>query len=344
MPKKVQTREIVPLSVLDQSPIRAGGSAADALGETLHLARLCEALGCHRYWLAEHHASDALAGCAPEVLLARLGAVTKRMRIGSGGVMLPHYSPYKVAECFKLLEALYPGRMDLGIGRAPGTSQYIAAALAYGSPAASPEYFPQKLLDLEALLHDEAPATPGLEKARAYPRTDYVPALWLLGSSEDSALLAAQQGLPYNFACFINPGIREDIFRLYRERFRPGRTRAKPWACLTVFAICADTEEEAQRLSLSRELWYLKLAARHQGGGFPPPEEAEQHPFTDQERAFLQSRMHNSVIGTPEQVRDGLRDLLRRFEADEIMVVSITYDFAARCRSHTLIAETWNGR
>jgi len=341
MPRKAKAREPVPLSVLDQSPIRAGGSAADALGETLHLARLCEALGCHRYWLAEHHASNALAGCAPEVLLARLGAVTKRMRIGSGGVMLPHYSPYKVAECFKLLETLYPGRMDLGIGRAPGTTPYIAAALAYGSPASGPEYFPQKLLDLEALLHDEAPATPGLEKARAYPRTDHVPALWLLGSSEDSARLAAERGLPYNVACFINPGIREDIFQLYREHFRPGRSGDKPRACLTVFAVCADTEEEARRLSLSRELWFLRLATRHRDGGFPPPEEVEQHPFTDQERAFLQSRMHNSVIGAPEQVRDGLQEMVQRFGADELMVVSITYDFAARCRSHTLIAETW---
>lgn len=343
MPEIQKAQERVPLSVLDQSPIRAGGSAADALGETLHLARLCEALGCHRYWLAEHHASEALAGCAPEVLLARLGAVTKRMRIGSGGVMLPHYSPYKVAECFKLLETLYPGRVDLGIGRAPGTSRYIAAALAYGSPASGPEYFPQKLQDLEALLHDEAPVTPGLEKARAWPQTGHVPALWLLGSSEDSALLAAEQGLPYNVACFINPDIREDIFGLYRERFRPGRTSAEPWTCLTVFAVCADSEEEARRLSLSRELWYLKLAARHQGGGFPPPEEAEQYPFTEQERTFLQGRMHNSLIGAPEQVRDGLQDLVHRFGADELMVVSITYDFAARCRSHTLIAEAWNG-
>jgi len=333
----------IPLSALDQSPIRSGGTAADALGETLHLARLCEATGYHRYWLAEHHASGSLAGCAPEVLLAHLGAYTKKIRIGSGGIMLPHYSPYKVAECFKLLETLYPGRVDLGIGRAPGTSQYIAAALGYGSPTCGAEYFPQKLADLEALLRDEAPTTPGLENARARPKTDTPPALWLLGSSEDSALLAAQRGLPYSFACFINPAIREDIFRLYRDSFRPGPVSETPYACLTVFAICADTEEEARRLALSRELWFLKLATRHQDSGFPGPEEAENTPFTEQDRTFLHSRMQNSMIGTPEQVKAGLEDLAQRFGADEIMVVSITYDFEARCRSHKMIAEAWNG-
>lgn len=331
------------LSVLDQSPIRSGGTAADAVNETLQLARLCEAAGYKRYWLAEHHASASLAGSSPEVLLARLGAETNTMRIGSGGVMLPHYSPYKVAENFKVLETLYPGRVDLGVGRAPGTSRYIAAALAYGSATAAPEYFPQKLADLEALLQDERPLTEGMEKARAYPLTGHAPPLWLLGSSEDSAMLAGQMGLPYSFALFINPAIREDIFRIYRDNFRPGRTLDRPHTCLTVFAICADTEEEARRLRGSRDLWFLKLASGGRESGFPSVEEAESYPYTEQEKMFLQTRMQNSVIGAPEQVRAGLQDLARRFGADEIMVVSITYDFQARCRSHQLIAEAWPG-
>ncbi|MEJ2760959.1 MAG: LLM class flavin-dependent oxidoreductase, partial [Gammaproteobacteria bacterium] len=326
------------------SPIRSGGTAADALRETVHLARLCEALGYHRFWVAEHHASGSLAGCAPEVLLARLGADTKRIRIGSGGVMLPHYSPYKVAENFKLLETLYPGRVDLGVGRAPGSSPYIAAALAYGSPTADARYFPQKLEDLDALLRDESPSTQGLEQARAYPRTEHAPPLWLLGSSEDSALLAARQGLPYAFAHFINPAMGEDIFRIYRERFHPGPVAGEPYTCLAVFAVCAETEEEARRLSLSRDLWYLKLASGGDGIPFPSVEEAEAYPYTEAERAFLRQRMGGAVIGAPEQVREGLEDRIKRFGADEIMVVSITYDFEARCLSHKLIAEAWNGR
>ena len=332
----------IPLSVLDQSPIRSGGTAADALAETLHLARLCEALGYHRFWVAEHHASNSLAGCAPEVLLARLGADTKAIRIGSGGVMLPHYSPYKVAENFKLLETLYPGRVDLGVGRAPGSSQYIAAALGYGSPTTGAGDFPQKLADLEALLYDDSPATPGLEQARARPQTDNPPALWLLGSSEDSALLAARQGLPYSSALFINPDIQEDIFNLYRDRFRPGRVAQRPYTCLTVFAVCADTEEEARRLSRSRDLWFVKLVSTAHGAPFPSAEEAENHAYTAQELELLRGRMRHSVIGTPEQVRAGLEDLAQRFGADEVMVVSITYDFEARCRSHKLIAEAWH--
>ncbi len=332
----------VRLSVLDQSPIRSGGTAADALGETLHLARLCEAVGYHRYWVAEHHASNSLAGCAPEVLLARLGADTKKMRIGSGGVMLPHYSPFKVAENFKILETLYPGRIDLGVGRAPGTSQYIAAALAYGSSTAGAEHFPRKVADLEALLRDEPPLTGGMEKARACPRTDHTPVLWLLGSSEDSALLAAQTGLPYSAALFINPGLDEEVFRIYRERFQPSAVLDEPYACLTVFCVCAETEEEARRLSRSRDLWFLKLATSHREAPFPSVEEAESYPYTEQDLAFLNSRMRHSVIGTPDQVRDGLGELADRFGADEIMVVSITHGFEARCLSHKMIAEAWN--
>ncbi len=307
----------------------------------MHLARLCDALGYRRYWLEEHHASASLAGCAPEVLLARLGADTKRIRIGSGGIMLPHYSPFKVAECFKILETLYPGRIDLGVGRAPGTSQYIAAALAYGSPAAGGEYFPQKLADLEALLRDEPPLTGGMEKARARPKTEHIPELWLLGSSEDSAMLAAQTGQPYSFALFINPEIREDIFQIYRDRFQPGKGLDKPHTCLTVFAICADTEEEAQRLRRSRDLWFLKLATGHREVPFPSVEEAESHPYTEQDRMFLEARMRHSVVGDPEQVRSGLEDLADRFGADELMIVSITHDFEARCLSHKKIIEAW---
>jgi len=329
------------LSVLDQSPIRSGGTAAAALAETIELAGHCAAWGYHRYWVAEHHASHGLAGCAPEVLLARLGMETGGMRIGSGGVMLPHYSPYKVAENFKVLATLYPGRIDLGIGRAPGTTPFISGALAYGSPYAGAEYFPQKLADLEALLRDAPPLTPGLEQARAMPEVSTAPVLWLLGSSEDSAYLAAQRGLPYSFAYFINPEMGDHIFRIYRDNFRPGAVLDKPLAVLTVFTICADSEAEARRLGSSRNLWFLRLATQRRDAGFPSVEEAEQYPYTEQDLVFLSSRQRNELIGSPSQVMQGLEQIAARFGADELMLVTITYDFAARLRSYELIAQAW---
>ena len=331
----------IPLSVLDQSPIRAGGTAAAAYAETIELARSCEEWGYHRYWVAEHHASHGLAGCSPEVLLARLGAETRSMRIGSGGVMLPHYSPYKVAENFKILATLYPERIDLGIGRAPGTTPFIAGALAYGSPYAGAEYFPQKVADLEALLRDAPPVTPGLERARAFPEVTTAPVLWMLGSSEDSAYLAAQRGLPYSFAYFINPDMGDHIFSIYRDNFKPSAVLDKPYACLTVFTICADTEAEARRLARSRDLWFLRLASQHRDAGFPSVEDAEQYAYTEQDLAFLRSRQRNQLTGTAEQVKAGLEDIADRFGADELMLVTITYDFGARLRSYELIARAW---
>jgi len=329
----------IPLAVLDQSPIRVGGTAADALNETFQLAKRCEELGYARYWVAEHHASEGLAGCSPEVLLGRLGVETKTIRIGSGGVMLPHYSPYKVAENFKLLATLYPGRIDLGIGRAPGSSQYIAAALRYASRV-TPELFPQMVQDLDALLRDGQPVTPGMEHARAYPLCETMPELWLLGSSEDSAMLAAHLGLPYSFALFINPQIRDDVLELYRQNFKPG-VIPTPHSMLTVFSICADTEAEAKRLALSRDLWFHRMMQSPAGGAFPSVEEAERHPWTEQDRMVLAARMRRSAIGAPEQVAKQLREMATSFGVDELMIVTITYDFAARVRSYELLAAAW---
>lgn len=215
------------LSVLDQSPVRSGGTPAQALAETIQLAQRCEELGYHRFWVSEHHAMEGLAGVAPEVLLARLGAETRHIRLGSGGVMLPHYSPYKVAESFKLLETLYPRRIDLGVGRAPGGDLYTAAALRYGSTI-GPQHFPNQVADLSALLRDETPRTPGMEQARAMPPVDSPPALWMLGSSDDSAVLAGLFGLPYACAQFINPVVRDDVIHIYRQRFRPSPGRSAP--------------------------------------------------------------------------------------------------------------------
>ena len=331
----------IPLSVLDQSPMRQGGTAADAINETLELARLCEQWGYKRYWVAEHHATGGFAGCSPEVLLARIGAETETMRIGSGGVMLPHYSPYKVAENFKLLSTMYPGRVDLGVGRAPGSNQYINSVLAYGSPVGS-EYFPQMVGDLDALLRDVDPLTPGMEKARAFPQVDVPAELWMLGSSEDSAQLAAQKGLPYCFAYFINSAIRSDIFNIYREHFEASEVAEKPYSCLCPFIVCAETDAEAERLYKSRELWYLKLLTQAELEGFPSVEEAENYQYSDHERALLKANPRHVVVGSPQTVKDELLKMVNKFTIDELMVVSITYDFAARCRSYELLAEIWD--
>jgi luciferase family oxidoreductase group 1 len=330
----------IPLSILDQSPIRTGGTAFDAINETVALARLGEKLGYRRFWVSEHHSMEGLAGVSPEVVLARIGAETRTIRIGSAGVMLPHYSPYKVAENFKLLGAMYPGRIDCGVGRAPGSDQYTATALRYGSPL-GPEYFPNKVADLDALLRDVPPRTEGMEKARAMPLLDTPPALWMLGSSHDSAFLAGAMGLPYSVAQFINPQLGDDILKLYRQRFQPGPNAEKPYASLGVFAICADTEAEAHRLARSRELWYLRILTTPNGGPLPSVEEAESFPYTAQQLATLRAYPRASALGTPAQVKEQLLDIAERFEADELVVVTITYDFAARCRSYELLADVW---
>jgi luciferase family oxidoreductase group 1 len=330
----------VKLSVLDQSPVRAGSDPYSALQETIKLAQLTDELGYYRYWVAEHHASDALAGCSPEVLLGRLGAETKKMRIGSGGIMLPHYSPYKVAENFKLLQTLYPDRVDLGIGRAPGTDPFTAAAIRYGSTV-GPEHFPNMVLDLQALLNDTDPATPGMQNARAYPKVTTPPELWMLGSSEDSCGLAASMGLPYNFAYFINPNIRPDIFDHYRSQFRPGPNLNKPHSCLAIFAICADTEEEAIKLSSSRDLWYIRLL-RGSPGSFPSVEEALSYDdYSPGELQAIEQSRDKRIVGTPEQVTAKLKSLVERFKLDELMLITITHDVNARRHSYQLIADAW---
>ncbi|MGH1470970.1 MAG: LLM class flavin-dependent oxidoreductase [Cellvibrionaceae bacterium] len=328
------------LSVLDQSPITSGSYAGQALQETIELATLCDNKKYYRYWVSEHHASDALAGCSPEVLMARLGAETKQIRIGSGGVMLPHYSPYKVAENFKLLQTLYPNRIDLGVGRAPGTDPFTARAIRYGSQV-GPEHFPNMIADLSALLLDKNPITPGMENARAFPKVEISPELWMLGSSEDSAVLSGLAGLPYNFAYFINPNIGEDIFDIYRQRFKPSKHCSEPHTCLSVFAICADTEEEAKLLSRSRDLWFVRLL-RGNPGQFPTVEEAINYPYSDSEMELIESNRNKRAVGTPLQVKGKLLNIAKKFNVDELMIVTITHDFEARKHSYELLADVWN--
>ena len=327
------------LSVLDQSPIRTGGAAAEAVAETLELAQACERWGYHRYWLAEHHASRGLAGSTPEVLMAHVAARTSRIRVGSGGVMLSHYSALKVAENFRMLETLYPGRIDLGIGRAPGSDQRTARALAHGPGALGIEHFPAQISDLLGFLRGDLPQGHPFRGIRAMPDGPTMPELWLLGSSDEGAALAAHFGTAFAFAHFINDEGGAEVTRAYAARFRPGVLEA-PRAAVAVFALAADTEAEAQRLAKSRELWITRLYTGRPGA-FPSVEEAETHPYTDQELAIVHHAKRRTIAGAPEQVRDRLLALAGAYGAAELVIVTITYDFKARLRSYQLLAEAF---
>jgi len=324
------------LSVLDQSPIPSGSDAQQALRDSVALARITEELGYHRYWVAEHHGSASFAGCSPEILIGHIADATSRIRVGSAGVMLMHYSPLKVAENFKLLEALHPGRIDLGIGRAPGSDGVTAAALAYGSPVGI-EYFPAKTADLKAFLCGDKPLTDGLEKVVATPLVEEPPQLWMLGSSEDGARLAAHFGLPFAYAHFINPDHMGRACDVYRRKFRPSERIQEPLISLAVFALCADTQLEAERLGRCRDLWGVRV---HRGefAPFPSIQEAEAYEFTAAESAHIASRHDRQILGTQDRVAQQLADLAERAGAEELAIVSITHDFQARARCYELLA------
>jgi len=324
------------LSILDQSPVISGHSPAQAIAATLELARHAERLGYHRYWLAEHHAIAALADPCPEVLLARLGAETQRLRIGTGGVLLPYYSAFKVAEVFRMLESLYPGRMDLGIGRAPGGDARTAHAVG-GGQLPTAEDFPQRVWELVGHLDGALPEDHPHKRVRLQPGGDTAPEVWLLGSSDYSGALAAQLGLRFAFAHFINPKGGDAVTRAYRERFQPSAREGAPAALVCVFVICAADDAEAERLATSIDLRRLHMAL---GRDTPVPTlaEAEHHAYTDEERRYVLQQRDRAVIGGPDKCRRELAALAERYGADELMALTITGDYASRLRSYELLA------
>jgi luciferase family oxidoreductase group 1 len=331
------------LSVLDQSPIPEGSTGADALHNTLDLAVTADELGYHRYWVAEHHGGPMLASASPEALIGPIASATGSIRVGSGGVMLPHYSPFKVAETFTILAALYPGRIDLGVGRAAGTDPLTAFSRRRDRRQASPDDFPQQLAELLAYLEDDLPGDhPFARLAPTLPGRPELPEVWLLGSSPQSAIWAGQLGLPYAFADFINPGGAE-IARQYRERFVPGRKIPASRTAVAVWVLCAPTDEEAEHLATSSRMT-LTLLRRGQLIPVPPPETALE--FLRREGKLdrppgerLPGR--RGVIGSPEKVRAELEQLAGEYGAEEVIVVTITHDHAARRRSYELLAEAF---
>ncbi|MBT5570511.1 MAG: LLM class flavin-dependent oxidoreductase [Alphaproteobacteria bacterium] len=331
---------MVKLSVLDQSPVRAGGNPREALAETIALAQGAERLGYTRYWLAEHHGTEGFAGSSPEILVARVAAATDRIRVGSGGVMLSHYSPLKVAENFKLLENLYPGRIDLGIGRAPGSDGLTAAALAYGNEIGI-EYFPTKIADMMAFLSDEAPASEPFKAVRATPAISEMPQVWLLGSSDQSAAYAAHFGLAYTFAHFITPQAITPILDYYRANFKASSSLAEPKTSAGVYVICADSKEEAEYLASSRDFWRMKLQFG-QHLPYPSPEEALAYDYNAQEKRIVEANRANRFTGDPESLKTELTAFAEENGLDELVILTITYDFEKRMRSYELLADAFD--
>jgi luciferase family oxidoreductase group 1 len=323
----------VPLSVLDLSPVAAGTTSGQALTHTTELARRAEELGYRRFWVAEHHNMPAIASSAPAVLIAHLAAATSTIRVGSGGVMLPNHAPLVVAEQFGTLEALHPGRIDLGIGRAPGTDQLTALALRRTVEGLSAEAFPVELTDLIRLFSGD------VEDARitATPGRGDMPAIWLLGSSGYSAQLAGLLGLPFSFAHHFSAANTVPALSLYRQNFRPSRWLDKPYAMVAVSAICADTDERAQWLSGPAALSFLRM---RQGMPQPlaTPEEAAAYPYTEAQRVQAEDRFASQAVGSPDTVRAQLSALLERTAADELMLTTMVYDIGDRIRSFELIA------
>jgi luciferase family oxidoreductase group 1 len=329
------------LSVLDQSPIAEGSTGAAALGNTVDLAQLTDELGYHRYWVAEHHGGPMLAGASPEALIGPIAAATEGIRVGSGGVMLPHYSPLKVAETFTILAGLFPGRIDLGLGRAAGTDPLTTFALQRDRRQAAPDDFPQQLAELLAYFDDSLPADhPFHRLAATLPGRPELPVPWLLGSSPQSAIWAGQLALPYAFADFINSdGV--EIATLYRERFVVTDDSPAPTTAVAVWVLCAPTDEEAQYLASSSRMSFT-LLRRNRLIPVPPPDKAVA--FLEREGKSPSSGRpgRRSIIGSPDKVRAGVERVAVEYGAEEVIVVTITYDHQARRRSYELLADAFD--
>ena len=332
----------IQLSVVDQSPVRKGGTARDALTETVELARAVEQLGYHRFWVAEHHNLANFAGTSPEILIGQIAANTQSIRVGSGGVMLPHYSAFKVAEVFRMLETLFPGRIDLGIGRAPGSDQITAAALAYPRPQLDVRHYPVVVRDLLNFLHDTVDDEHPFASLSAGPGEFTAPEVWLLGSRADSAAMAAEMGLPFSFAHFFGLATEHGpaIAEMYRQNFQPSEYLSEPKVNVALQVLCAETDEDAQRIGASRNLSRVR-SVQNIREGVPPIEEALAYEYRPDEWAYLSKLKESYIDGTPEYVRDEIEALADTYDTNDIGIVTICYDFADRVRSYELVAEVF---
>jgi luciferase family oxidoreductase group 1 len=327
----------VKLSILDQSPVIKGHSPNTAITETVNLAKIADELGFYRYWLAEHHNMRGLASSCPEILLTAIGQQTKRIRIGTGAVLLPYYSAAKIAEMFRMQEALCPGRIDLGIGRAPGGDMLTAKAINENSLYSINE-FPKQVVDLVGWLRDELGEDHPFNSVKAMPQGDTCPEIWLLGSSDYSSALAAHLGVRFAFAHFINPFGGNAVSRQYRATFSPSSLETQPTSMVCIFVICAESHEEAEYLAASIDHRRVMMATGKESEILPSTE-ATQWPYSEQEQQIIQRERSRIVLGTPESVKQQLSEIKNDFQADELMILTITGDYRTRIKSYELIAE-----
>ena len=323
---------MIPLSVLDLAPIVEGGDAATSFRNSLDLARHAERLGYRRFWLAEHHNIPSVASAATSILIAHVAGGTSTIRVGAGGIMLPNHSPLVIAEQFGTLASLFPGRIDLGLGRAPGSAQVTARALRRSPEAA--DSFPQDVLELMAYFR---PAEPG-QAVRAIPGAGLDRPIWILGSSLFGAQLAGALGLPFAFASHFAPTMLEQALDLYRSRFQPSEKLERPYTMLGVNVFAAETDAEAQRLFTSLQQQFLNLI-RGTPGQLPPPVDSMEWEWAPHEKTYIERTMRFSAVGSPETVRAALEALIAETAPDEIMATAQIYDHAARLRSFELLAE-----
>jgi luciferase family oxidoreductase group 1 len=328
------------LSVLDVSPVSSGSDSAGALRNTLDLARLVDRLGYKRYWLAEHHNLPSIASSAPEVMIGHVASVTEKIRVGAGGIMLPNHAPLRVVETFRVLEALHPGRVDLGIGRAPGTDPVAATALRRAQDGLGAEDFPQRFGELLAFGGDGFPEDHPFRSVVAMPSDVGLPPIWLLGSSGYSAKAAGEMGLGYAFAAHFSPSDPAPAMRAYRESFQPSETFERPSAVLAVAVVCGETDEHARRIASSMELAWVRLRSGRPGP-LPSPEEALAYPYTPVERHIADTYRSMQIVGDPSSVRARIEEVAEHTAADDIMVTTNVHDHAERLRSYERLAEVF---
>ncbi len=327
------------LSVLDQTPIRRGTTAAEALQESIALARFVDKLGYTRYWLSEHHNINTLAGAAPEVFIARLAAETKHLRFGSGGIMLPNHSALKVAENFRLLEALYPGRIDLGVGRAPGGDR-LTASLLNPSNTFSPKDYVQQLVDLKGFLNLDTQAGAVHDRVRAIPNIETAPALWMLTSSGESAYIAAHFGMALSFAQFINPNGGPEALQAYRQNFKPSAELPEPQTSVGVFVFCGDTDEKVARVQAVMDYRLLSIE-KGKVDESPSFESVRGYEYSHDEWERVLYNRYRTIVGTPDVVKRKIEKMAKDFNTDEIVMSTFADDFEDRLRSYEILAESF---
>ena len=332
------------IGVVDQAPIHDGKPPAQGPIDSLNLAKACESFGYSRYWIAEHHSTPGYSSPCPEILIGQIAAETRRIRVGSGGVMLTHYSPFKVAETFRMLHTFHPGRIDLGVGRAPGGDQGATMALSFPRQPVDPQAYPRQVYDMIGHLHNDLPEGHPFREVRTVPEGPEAPEVWMLGSSGGSAEVAGQLGSGFVLALFIGTHDRSpDILETYRKAFQPSPAWREPHAMVAVAAICAETEAEALRIAHTRSVWIHKALDQGVIVPLPSPDEALDQiaQMSDAQRTRYQKVLDNTVIGTPQQCREQIEQIAADYAVDEVLAVAVTYHYQDRLNSYRLLAEAF---